>query len=481
MNNAHSSDTILGHDLFKIKTMYQLFDLEQITSFVIHFKNDFLNRGLRVGDYAAVLSENNIEYLICILSLWQIGAIPVLINTRLTRSEIEDQISFCKIVFLSRIQKAIFTEFRIPSTELKISEVKSYSSRILIPVSIKPAVIIYTSGSTSKPKAVELSFNSLYQSFLTGNKILNQYENDKWLASLPFYHIGGFSIFTRAFFGGCTLIIPENLSAESIQKNIGEEKPTILSLVSPQLKRLVDKKFSPNSELRIALLGGGMIDNELISSAINLGWNIYKVYGSTETASFISILSPQDFHRKSNSSGKLIHPNQIFILDENGSTLPPNTTGEIKISGNSLFSRYLFDEEATSLKLSNEYYYSGDIGFIDSDGYLFIEARRTDLIISGGENINPLEIESAIRKFPNVEDVCVFPLVDKEWGQQVAAAIITQNELEFNFEELGKNLKGILAGFKIPKQYFFCKELPKNSLGKVLRNKVVEMFDEKNN
>lgn len=467
----------LIHPSFRIKSGENNFNFSAVNSLVKQFQKFLFERKISKGDYAAVLSENNLEFIISILTLWQIEAIPVLINTRLTKTEIENQIAFCKIVLISSSQKKLFSEFSKPSLEIILSsELPSINKLGQFNLSY-PAVIIFTSGSTSKPKAVELSFNSLYQSFQSGDQILRQSEDDKWLASLPFCHVGGFSIITRALFAGCTLIIPKDLSLESIEKNIREEKPSLLSLVSPQLKGFVDKNITPNPELRIVLLGGGRLDTNLISSAINLGWNIYKVYGSTETASFISILSPSEFKLKKESAGKPIPPNVIKICNSIGNNLPPNRSGEITVRGSSLFSRYLSDDEITFQKLSNGVYNTGDVGYLDEDGYLFIEARRTDLIVSGGENVNPIEVEFVIKNFQGVKEVCVVPISDKKWGQKTIAAIVPQPNSKIDIEKLKLNLKEFLADYKIPKEFYIIESLPKSSLGKILRGKVIKMFE----
>ncbi|MBK7378635.1 MAG: o-succinylbenzoate--CoA ligase [Ignavibacteriales bacterium] len=471
---------ILIQPSFRIKSGGNSFDFSAISSRVMQFQKILFERKISKGDYAAVLSENNLEFIISILALWQIEAIPVLINTRLTKPEIENQIVFCKIVLTSSSQKKIFSEFSKPCLEIILSSelpVKKKDEQFNLS---HPAVIIFTSGSTSKPKAVELSFNSLYQSFKSADQILHQSEDDKWLASLPFYHIGGFSIFTRALFAGCTLILPDDSSVESIGTSIQEEKPSLLSLVSPQLKGFVDKKISPNPELRIVLIGGGRVDSDLIASAINLGWNIYKVYGSTETASFISILSPAEFKLKKESAGKPIPPNVIIICDTIGNKLPANRSGEITIKANTLFSKYLFDDETTSQKLSNGVYYSGDVGYLDEDGYLFIKGRSSDLIISGGENINSFEVEAAIKIFPGVKEVCVFPISDKKWGQRTIAAIVPYENIRIDFEKLKLNLREYLADYKIPKEFYIFDSLPKSSLGKVLRKKIIHIYMSKN-
>lgn len=464
---------------FRIKSGKFSYDFSAISSRVMKFQEILVKQNISKGDYAAVLSENNLEFIISILALWQIEAIPVLINTRLTKPEIENQIVFCKIVLFSSLQKKIFSEFSKPCLEMILHSASPAENKIQQFELAYPAVIIFTSGSASKPKAVELSFNSLYQSFRLGDKILHQSVDDKWLASLPFYHIGGFSIFTRSLFAGCNLIIPKDLSTESIENNIRKGKPSLLSLVSPQLKGFVDKNISPNPELRIVLIGGGRLDSGLISSAINLGWNIYKVYGSTETASFISILSPTEFTLKKESAGKSIPPNVINICDTSGHKLPPFNSGEITVKTDALFSRYLFDDATTLEKLSEGVYNSGDIGYLDEDGYLFVEARRSDLIVSGGENINPVEVEFAIKNFEGVKEVCVFPLSDKKWGQKIIAAIVPYVNIKIDIEKLKSNLKENLANYKIPKEFYFIDSLPKSSLGKVLREKVIKMFDSK--
>jgi len=470
---------VLIHPSFRIKSGENSFDFSAISSRVLQFQKILFEGKISKGDYAAVLAENNLEFIISILALWQIEAIPVLINTRLTKVEIENQIAFCKIVLVSPSQKKIFSEFSIQTIEIELSS-KLLPETNLAPIELyKPAVIIFTSGSNSKPKIVEHSFSNLYESFLSGNQILRQSEDDRWLSSLPFYHIGGFSIFVRALFAGCTLILPQDLSMESIRNTIRKEKPTLLSLVSPQLKEIVDKNISPNPELRIVLVGGGRIDSYLIASAINIGWNIYKVYGSTETASFISILSPAEFKLRNESSGKPIPPNIINICDIMGNKLPPNRTGEITIKTNSLFSKYLFDDEFTLQKLSNGVFNSGDVGYLDEDGYLFVEARRTDLIVSGGENINPVEVEFAINNFPGVKEVCVFPIGDIKWGQKAIAVIVPCENFRIDIQSLKLNLKKYLADYKIPKEFCILDSLPKSSLGKVLRGEIIKMFDSK--
>jgi O-succinylbenzoic acid--CoA ligase len=239
---------------------------------------------------------------------------------------------------------------------------------------------------------------------------------------------------------------------------------------------LVDKKIKPNPELKNVLLGGGYISNELIEQAIELGWKITKVYGSTETASFVTALSAAEFKLKPGSAGKPIAPNKLKIVDENNRTLVSNISGEILISSPAFMQGYLNEQ-----KNDETYFHSNDIGYLDDDGYLFLESRKSDLIISGGENINTFEVEKEILQHPTIKETAVFPIKSDEWGETVAAAIILEEGINnFHVEELKTFLKNKLASFKIPKNVFIEKELPKTELGKVEKNKLIEKYSATN-
>ncbi len=339
--------------------------------------------------------------------------------------------------------------------------------------------MMFTSGSSGKSKAVMLSYENLIQSALIGDQILNQNKNDKWLASLPFYHIGGFSIIVRAFLSDASLIIPDSLNIEDISRAIEKHKPTLASFVSVQLQRLIDNNIRPNNELKNVLIGGGFTSRELSLAAIKKGWKITRVYGSTEVSSFVTAITVEDIQSKPGSSGKALYPNEILIVNESKMNVPANTRGEIIVNSPAVAKGYYKNQEETSQKIINGFYYTGDIGYLDNDGYLFVEARREDLIISGGENIVPKEVESAILNNSVVEDVFVFGLNNSEWGQEVAAAIVLKKNRKISSNELKLFLKKKLAGYKIPKKIFFISEIPRTSLGKVQKEKLLKVIHDK--
>jgi O-succinylbenzoic acid--CoA ligase len=327
------------------------------------------------------------------------------------------------------------------------------------------SVVIFTSGSTSIPKGVVHTFHSLINNIENGKNILNHKKGNSWIASLPFYHIGGFQIICRAFYYGCSIIIPESLDFNHLVKTIKKHKPTHISLVSVQLDKFVNQKIKPPKSLQVSLIGGGFVDDELILQADILGWKPYRVYGSSETASFITAISAIEIKEKPESVGKSLSNVKIKISND----------AEILIKSSSLFREYLFNKKETKRKNMHGYYHSGDLGFLDEDGYLFVEARRNDLIVSGGENVNPIEVEKAMRSFDFIKDVCVFPKSNKTWGQIVAAVVVSRDPGK-DEKYLKRELKQKLAGHKIPKEIIFADNLPKTSLGKLEREKIKKIY-----
>jgi O-succinylbenzoic acid--CoA ligase len=441
------------------------------------------NLGIKRRDKVALLSENSLEYVILVLSLWKLGAVPVPLNIRLLPAEIENILSFAGCCYLLR-EKSEGEIKSIPNVHVKQFPFEEETGKSLIGTDTlqdspdkfrmsNPALIIFTSGSTGKPKGVVFTFNNLFYSAFNGNKLFNHHKRDRWLASLPFYHIGGFSIISRNFFYGTTLIIPQSLKTEDIIYAFNNLKPSLASLVTTQLQRLIENGCKPNPELRHILLGGGFIEASLVSEAYNNGWNVSKSYGTSETSSFVTYLTAEEFRSKPNSAGKTIPPNQILIVDESKDILPDNTAGEIAIKAQSVAKGYLNNDVETLEKFSDDIYYSGDYGYLDEDGFLFVEVRREDLIVSGGENIIPLEVETEILKYPGIKEACIFGQEDKEWGHIVAAAIVSDSNI--TVEILREFLSEKLPSFKHPRKIFILDELPKTELGKIQKGKIREL------
>ena len=448
---------------------------QKVLSTAEFLKSKNINSGEQVG----ILSQNNTDFVINVLALWQISAVPVLINIRLTDSEIEDQLNsancssvLIQMEFSGKVKSSNLKEIIFPDIKTETSIITATEDLELN----NPAVIIFTSGSTSKSKGVILSFESLYNSAINGNHLLRYTISDRWLASLPFYHVGGFSIITRAILFGIPLLIPDSLSIQDLISAKDKWQPTFISLVSTQLKKIVDEGIAPNIELKNCLLGGGFTDQKLLTKAYDNGWPVNLVYGSSETSSFVTALLKDEIIFKPNSVGRAVPTNKIQICDNLGSELKPFEIGEITIQSNALMAGYL-DKNETDKVLKNGLYFSDDIGYMDEEGYLFLEGRKNHLISSGGENINPIEVEDILIRHPSIKEAVVYPVKDDRWGEIVAASIVLREKsMNLSFDEIKIFLKEKLPDFKIPKKIFFEEKLPKTDLGKVQKEKLIERY-----
>jgi O-succinylbenzoic acid--CoA ligase len=429
--------------------------------------------GIRQNTKAAILSSNNPDYVIYILALWELNSCLIPLNTKLIDSELTEIINFsdAEFLFYSENQKrSLSIDIPVNSFGSAPEELTDYITPGIDPDAI--SLIMFTSGVSGNPKGVMHSLNDLLNSSDNSRSFLLQTENDKWLASLPFYHIGGISIIIRALRFGSTLVIPDSLSIDDLRRSFDSFSPSLASLVSTQLIRLLETGWKPGKELRNILLGGGFTDEELIRNALSAGCNVSNVYGSTETSAFVTANNPAGMRKKPLSAGKALGKSKISVVDSEHKILEPGVSGEILIESNSLFHGYFKDKESLVANQDTGKYLTGDIGYIDEEGDLFVQARRTDLIISGGENINPLEVENLVNKVPGVEESCVFALPDKEWGQIVAAAVVLNKNI--SPRQIAEFMKGRIAGYKIPKRFFAVEKIPKTSLGKIIREKIRE-------
>lgn len=428
----------------------------------------FFNAGIKKNNYAPLLIEDQLKFIVTTIALWNLGAIPVPLNTKLLVDEISTMIEDYNFKILITDKDLSINPKKRNFGIIKLNEITNSNVEdrsFSIPSEDDEAVVIFTSGTSGKSKGVVHTFTTLINSIENGNQILMHKEKDQWLASLPFYHIGGFQIICRSLFYGCSIIIPESLQTKHLADAIGKFNPTHLSLVSAQIDKLITQNIKPPKSLKLSLIGGGFIDDELMFEADNLRWKPFRVYGSSETGSMVTAIPASETKSKPLSVGKWFSNIEIKISDDS----------EILIKSNSIFKKYLDNEQETSFKLVDGYYLSGDLGYVDDNRYLFIEARRSDLIVTGGENVNPIEVENALLELPYVKDACVFPKQNKTWGQIIAAAIVKSDPsvVEKNIQDI---LKQRLVGYKIPKKIYFTDELPRTPLGKLEREKIKKMF-----
>ncbi len=444
--------------------------LNEIGNYTAHLKN----LGITSGDKITVLSGNNPEFIFLLLSIWNLNAIPVPINFKLPFNDIyglHNSVK-AKTIFLHRDTKINCNNLNGNIVSFPFANKTPEKYKYEFEPGLKnPALILFTSGTVSKPRGVTLTFKNLITSAKNISQQFNFTKNDKFLASLPFFHIGGFSIIIRALLNGGKIIIPSSLNTKEILTSVNKFNPTVISVVPTVLKRMLDNKTEPNPELKIVFVGGGPSHTGLIKTAFEQNIPVVKVYGSTETASMIayrSIEKKEDIYAGAIPVGNTV----FFIENDKKEKLGKNEVGEIVIKGDTIADGYFNKENTNAEKFRAGKYYTSDLGYIDDKNELHIVGRKDDIIISGGENINPYKIENALLTHPGITEAAVIGIDDNEWGQKAIAVIVKAGSFELNKSGLKKYLKTRVANFEIPKEFVFINSLPKNELGKVKKSEL---------
>jgi O-succinylbenzoic acid--CoA ligase len=448
-------------------------------------------QGLEVKEnqYVGVLLKNHVDTVVILFALQLLSIKAVILNNRLTPAELTWQLKDSKSSFLilessfSQVEQRIKGQIPTLRTITKEQLLNAPFERPDIQEEICLAdvcTIMYTSGTTGNPKGVIQTFGNHWWSAVGSALNLGFIDRDCWLCSVPLFHISGFSILMRSIIYGMPIVLHESFDVEKTLKDIVSKQVTIMSVVGTSLTRIVAalNESQLPKHFRCMLLGGGPAPLPLLQSCVEKEIPVFQTYGMTETASQIITLSPEYSLAKLGSAGKPLFPAQIKIVHEDGHVALPGDAGEIVVKGPNVTTGYLFRPDATNEKLRDGWLYTGDIGYLDVDGFLFVLDRRSDLIISGGENVYPAEIEAVLLAHADVADAGVTGIEDASWGQVPIAfivkkegSLVTENELfQFCMERLAK--------YKVPKTIHFIGKLPRNAAKKLLRRKLREWMNE---
>ncbi|KUG26568.1 long-chain-fatty-acid--coa ligase [hydrocarbon metagenome] len=415
---------------------------QQLADHINEKTKTLTEKDINRNDIVGLFAEHSYQFIVDLLSVWKIGGVVFPISTKPAKNEIDRQIKFtgCKLLADKIVGK------------------NSASNKM------SAALIMFTSGTTGENKSVVHTYNSLFASASSIDKAIHLEEEKKWLASLPFYRIGGFQIIIRTLLTGGTLCIPQNVSTKKIIDGVNRFKPDYISLVNATYRSLLQSNTTELKNTKAIFVGGGPVESSLFKEGISKGLPVYKVYGSTETGSMISILKPEEAVNKIDSAGKPLPGVKIKVKQN-----------EILVSTDSLFTGYYKNESLTKEKIENGWYKTGDIGYIDDDGFLFVMGRKDNIIISGGEKIDPKEIEFVIKKLSYTKEVVVFGVPDEKWGQKICAAVLSSTKLDVS--EIQDKLKEILPSYKIPKMINQIEKIPVDEMGKVNLSELQNLFN----
>jgi len=300
--------------------------------------------------------------------------------------------------------------------------------------------------------------------------------NDKWLLCLPMFHVSGLSILMKNVIYGMPIYLQSKFNASEVNQVIRERGVTMMSAVSAMVTKLLDdlKEKAYPGHFRCLLLGGGPAPLPMLEKCRDKGIPVFQTYGLSETASQIVTLSPEYMFEKLGSAGKPLFPAQIRIIDQEGHELTAMEEGEIIVKGPNITPGYWHRPSETNSVLANGWLKTGDIGYLDHDGFLYVLDRRKDMFISGGENVYPAEVEAALLAHPDIAEAGVIGVHDDEWGKVPAAFIRVRPSSDITESDVQMFLRDHLAGYKIPKYVYFVDELPRNASGKLLRRLLIE-------
>lgn len=439
---------------------------------------------LMPGDKVGILMANGLPFVGSLLATMRMGLISVLLNTRLTKPELRWQVenADCRLVLCdpSTIAQADglgvdALEMRQQSFIEKPSEYNEYGWMNLD----DNFAIVHTSGTSGRPKAAVLTYGNIFSSAVGSGLKLENRMSDRWLCVLPLYHLGGLSILLRSLIYGTAIdLMPAApFDAHQVNQKLSDHPITLVSLVPTMLRRLLDAKTRPwNPRLRLILLGGEAPSPELVKRCIAEKLPIATSYGLTETASQVATALPDLVYRKPGTVGKPLLFATVRIVDDQGNDVSPDVPGEALVGGETVMRGYYGDPEATRDALKDGWLHTGDIGYLDEEGDLFILQRREDLIVSGGENIYPAEVERVLRRHPAVTEAVVFGLPDAAWGQRAAAILEVAEGASVTAAAIMDFARRELAGYKIPRRIAFVTALPRTASGKIQRREARRMY-----
>src|SRR6056297_1033717 len=339
-------------------------------------------------------------------------------------------------------------------------------------------LIMFTSGTSGDPKGVRLTVGNLVASATASAFRLGVTPADRWLCCLPMYHMGGLAPVVRSALYGTPVVIQRAFDPDATARVLENYSVTGVSLVPTMCKRLLDAGWEPADTLRFVLLGGAPASSELLERCRERDVPVCPTYGMTETASQIATAFPEEGAAHEGTVGQPLMFTDVTVVDETGAAVEAGEQGELVVSGPTVTPGYL-DDAHTAAAFDDRGLHTGDVGYRDADGRLWILNRRSDRIVTGGENVDPGEVVAALRDHPRVEDAAVVGLEDEEWGERVAALVVpdadsSSDDSTLEPRALLTHCDDHLAGFKQPKTIGIVDALPRTASGTVDRDAVRE-------
>ncbi len=446
-----------------------------------------INQGIHKGDRVALFSPNHISYFDLLFACAKIGAIFVPINWRLAEEEIQYILQDCtpklagvhssflekmsEIPFLQSIYFEIDSEPYLEDSKLILSATQCSS--------LDPLAIIYTGGTTGKPKGVVLSHQSIFWNAINTITSWNLTNQDVTITYMPLFHTGGLNALSipLLLIGG-KVVLAREFRPEEAARFLVDYQCSIVLLVPTMYHMMIQTEFfqkhsfSPNL---VFLSGGAPCPLEIYEEFQRKGLQFKEGYGLTEAGPNNFYMDLNQVHEKCGSVGKPMLFNEVKIIRRDGTETDPDEVGELLLSGKHLFKCYWNNAKATEEAKFGIWLRTGDLARKDKGGFYYIAGRKKDMIITGGENVYPLEVEHWISAMPQISEVAVVGIPDAKWGEKVTAFIVLREMTSLSLEEIKRYCSLKLGSYKIPKEIIFLETLPKTHVGKIDKNRLKRM------
>jgi fatty-acyl-CoA synthase len=437
------------------------------------------DHGLKKGDKVAVLSAFNIPLIALFGAVQKAGFVIVPINTRLTAHEVAYQLkdSDASVV----ITDAEYKE-KVAESGLKVlgwddlqADAAPYHSEIS---EDDTAFILYTSGTTGFPKGALYTHKMLFWNSVNTQLRLDLTSADVTLNCMPAFHTGGWNVLiTPLLHHGGTVWLMKDFDPELALHHLADSGSTLFMAVPTMLKMLSDApgfEACDLSAIRYFIVGGEALPIPVIEQWAAKGIPIRQGYGLTEVGPNVTSLHQDDVVRKRGSIGFFNFYIDGRIVDDKGRECTADEVGELWLKGPNVSPGYWHNEKANADSYADGWFKTGDLVRSDAEGYLYVEGRKKEMYISGGENVYPREVEKILEKHPEVAEVAVVGVPDERWGETGAAFLVTKSAIDE--DEIRRHCQRFLAKFKIPKHLFFMEALPKNATGKIDKKTLQKQF-----
>jgi len=392
--------------------------------------------GVRRGAIVAVTLSGTRDSIVLIHALMKTGAVLLPLSPKLTTAERAGALKESKVsIDLDDASRLTQTEADMPL--LGEHDMGDLHCRIL------------TSGSTGQAHSVGLTYGNHLFSAMGSAFNIGVDPDDRWLCALPVSHISGLSIVMRSVIYGTAMVLQDKFETDGVKRAIEDEGVTVISMVSTMLLRLLEEGVDLSAP-RAILVGGGPVPQGALEEALSRGASVIQTYGLTETCSQVTTLEVKEARRKVGSVGRPLLTSHLRIQD-----------GEILVQGPTVSAEALDGDG---------WLHTGDVGRIDDDGFLFVEGRTDDMIISGGENVSPGEIEDILVRHPEILEAAVVGRPDPEWQQAVTAVVVLSKGSDLRHDDIRTYCSGELASYKVPKRVEIVDELPRTPSGKLQRS-----------